>query len=338
MMGDYFDPAYFTEAPMTEQPVPGAFPIHKPTPFSASGKQFAWDSTSLGWLKECPRKYKFAMLEGWRTREKDLSVHLFFGLIYQKALETFDRLRAQGMSHEDALADVVMLVLRKTWLPEEQRDDFTVPAHPWESEDTNKTRFTLLRSVVWHIEEYSDDRLETLILSDGTPAVELNFKLEVGGIMLCGHLDRVVKWDGDIYVLDHKTTKSAIGGYYFQGFRPDNQMSLYALAASIIFNQPIAGIIIDAAQIMVGFTRFARGFTHRTEAELEEWLAESRFHIDQAHRYADCGVYPLNDKSCHHYSGCEFQHICSSDPRVRGKLLEAQFEKREWNPLVPREA
>lgn len=309
------------------------------SPFTAEGHQFAWDSTSLGWLKECPRKYKFSMIDGWTQGEGDLSPHLFFGLIYQKCLETYDRLLAQGVAKEEALLDVVHLALKSTWTPSEPAaEGFGKPGHGWESDDTNKTRYTLLRSVVWHILEYYDDNLETLILADGKPAVELNFKLEVGGIMLCGHLDRVVLWDGDLYVLDHKTTKSAITGHYFQQFRPDNQMSLYSLAASIIFESPIKGVIIDAAQIMVGFTRFQRGFTHRTPAELEEWLRETRFHIDQAHHYADCGVYPLNDKSCDKYGGCVFRPICSSSPEVRAKLLESSFKKREWNPLIPREA
>jgi hypothetical protein len=32
---------------------------------SIPGLQFAFDSVSLGLLKECPRKYQYTILEGW---------------------------------------------------------------------------------------------------------------------------------------------------------------------------------------------------------------------------------------------------------------------------------
>lgn len=48
--------------------------------------QYAWDSTSLGWLKECPRKYQYHMLEGWSGRGE--SIHLEFGILYHGALES----------------------------------------------------------------------------------------------------------------------------------------------------------------------------------------------------------------------------------------------------------
>lgn len=311
------------------------------SPFLAPGVQFAWDSTSLGWLKECPQKYKYFMIDQLQTKGYDVSPHLFFGSVYQKCLETFDRLRASGSDHEDALAEVIHLALKLTWFDAVETEDFSRPAGPWESTDVNKTRFTLVRSVLWHIEEYRDHPTKTLILASGDPAVELNFKIEVGNeLVLCGHLDRVVEWDGDRYVLDHKTTKSAIQSHYFMGYRPENQMSLYTLAGGIIFNSPIKGVMIDAAQILVTFTRFARGFTNRTQEELDEWLNDTHFWVQQAWRYAETGHYPKNDKSCHDYGGCTFRDICGAAPKIRETLLKGGFEKRpeEWNPLVPRKA
>jgi hypothetical protein len=61
-----------------------------PSPFIEGTRlQFAWDSTSLGYLKECPRKYYYTMIEGWRGRGE--SVHLRFGQEYHAALEHYDR-------------------------------------------------------------------------------------------------------------------------------------------------------------------------------------------------------------------------------------------------------
>ena len=41
--------------------------------------------------------------------------------------------------------------------------------------------------------------------------------------------------------------------------------------------------------------------------------------------------------SCgNNYGGCVFKGICNKDPVVREKFLETDFEKRVWDPMVPR--
>lgn len=50
--------------------------------------QIAWDSTSLGLLKECPRKYYYTIILGYKPKRE--SVHLKFGLLYHGALEAYD--------------------------------------------------------------------------------------------------------------------------------------------------------------------------------------------------------------------------------------------------------
>lgn len=332
--------------------------VEKPlSPFLPGTKiQFAWDSTSLGWLKVCPRLYQYSMIEGWRS--KGNSVHLDFGLWYHSALEMYDRKRSEQASHEDALRDVVQACMVWTWVPEklemtEGGITPVAPGHPWDSGHNLKTRETLVRSVIWYIEQFGQtDTCETVQLANGKPAVELSFRLEMdwgpgqGGnyvpspsaqpYVLSGHLDRVVQFQGAYYVMDRKTSSTTIGSYYFDQYDPDNQMSLYSMAARVIYNAPVRGVIIDAAQIAVGFSRFTRGFTFRTEAQIEEWLGNTKEWLALAERYATESFWPMNDKSCHQYGGCVFRKVCSKSPEVRQKFLETGFEKRQWNPLEAR--
>ena len=187
------------------------------------------------------------------------------------------------------------------------------------------------------------DPAKTVQLANGKPAVELSFKLEletgpVGGVpyILCGHLDRVVEYAEGTYVMDRKTSSTTISSYYFDQFDPDNQMSLYTLASKVIYATPVKGVIIDAAQIAVGFTRFARGFTYRTETQLDEWLKDTKYWMDEAGDLAKHGHWPMNDKSCHKYGGCHFRSVCSKSPEMREVFLNSGFVKQPWNPLVPR--
>lgn len=356
---------------------PAALP-EPPSPFlPGTHIQFAWDSTSLGWLKTCPRLYQYSMIEGWRSHGP--SVHLDFGSYYHHALELYDRHRADGRDHAGALFESVKYCLEVTWirikceacggdgvtnsdrnlgctdcLGTGQRSD----SGPMDWGHNLKTRETLCRSVIWYLEEFGDnDAARTVVLKNGKPAVELSFRLELdfGPAMsgtptdqgfdttrpyqpyvISGHLDRVVSFSDGIYVMDRKTSSTTIGSYYFDGYNPDNQMSLYTFASKVIYQTPVRGVIIDAAQIAVGFTRFSRGFTFRTEAQTEEWLVNTRHWLALAEQYAVAGSWPMNDKSCHQYGGCAFRKICSKDPSVRQKFLESDFSKRHWNPLQPR--
>src|SRR5262245_18711497 len=89
----------------------------QPTPFvPGTNVQHAWDSTSLGWLKECPRKYQYHMLEGWVGRGE--SVHLKFGILYHEALQNYELFRHNGLDHDEAVRDVVREILTRTWGPE----------------------------------------------------------------------------------------------------------------------------------------------------------------------------------------------------------------------------
>ena len=238
--------------------------------------------------------------------------------------------------------------------------------HGWDPDQTSKAgkyknRHSLLQLLVDYVDHFNPDPATTYIKHDGTPAVELSFRFELdfgpswrghddipddGSVapqpyLLCGHLDRVVNFNGSLFVMDRKTTTTTLGAYYFAQYEPNNQMSLYTLAGKIILDAPIRGVIIDAAQIKLEEPNtFARGFTHRTEAQLQEWQADLQTHLALAETYALNNHWPMNDTSCDKFGGCRFRGICSKDPHVREAFLKTDFDKLEradrWNPLRSR--
>lgn len=291
--------------------------------------QLAWDSTSLGALKECPRKYQLSIVEGWTG--KDENIHLAFGIAYHKALEIYDHVKAVGGTYAEGLRAATRHALETTW------DSTRGRPLALFSQDSNKNRGTLVRSVVWYIDKYREDALETIILANGKPAVELSFRYKTTYLapsgepyMLCGHLDRLAKFGNETWIADRKTTKSTLGEWYFKTFSPDNQITGYSLAGKVVYQTATAGVLIDAAQIAVGFTRFERGFAPRTEAQLTEWYEELEFWLVSASLFARQNRWPMNEKSCYN---CSFRGICSKDPKVRDVWLRAEFTKRIWDPL-----
>jgi hypothetical protein len=84
-----------------------------------------------------------------------------------------------------------------------------------------------------------------------------------------------------------------------------------------VINSPVKGVIIDAAQIAIEFSRFTRSFTFRTQEQIEEWLLDLRYWLGKAEEYAIANYWPLNDTACDKYGGCKFRKVCSRSPQVR---------------------
>lgn len=197
---------------------------HRRSPFSASLHNFqtAWDSTSLGLIKECPRKYYYQIIQGWQS--KHFSVHLKFGQLYHAALEAYDHHAASlgklegGLTddeHHEGVRVALLRALKESGTYSQptcvtcggtgkvplhpDRPDLTDTWHncevcagtgkigektwePWRSEDPYKNIWTLCRSIVWYCDHFRHDQLHTVVLSNGKPAVELSFYFDIGDV------------------------------------------------------------------------------------------------------------------------------------------------------------
>ena len=316
------------------------------SPFLPGTKiQYAWDSTSIGLLKTCPRLYQLTLLEGWQPKGE--SIHLRFGAEFHLALWTYDHLRSQDVPHDEALRETVHALL----ITSADFNPATNPDHPRDPA-RYKNRPALIRTVIYYLDDRRNDPLRTHKLADGSAAVELSFRFELGWspasapdqpYLLCGHLDRVAAdSNGDLFVEDHKTTITSPGQYYFAQYDVNNQMSLYTTAGAVVLEAPIRGVAINAVQLLLEspYARFVRGFTFRTPDRLDEWQIDLSRWLQLAEWYAENNYWPQNDTACDKFGGCRFRGICSKSPSVREIYLRSDFiqlpEEERWNPLTPR--
>lgn len=310
------------------------------------GMQFAWNSSSITVASECLYKYKLQVIDGWANPRP--SVHLIFGGHYATALEHYHKHVAEGKTWQEALREVVREALINSWVPEHDCPECTsenssvrlaincyrcdntgrIPAGPQLFDHNMKTRETLIRSIVWYVDQFHNEPMKVLLDREGKPLVEHTGVFDVDdGILFTCHLDSVVDYAGDPYIRDQKTTGTTLTPRYFDGYKPDIQMSMYTFMGKALFNIPVRGVIIDAAQIAVGFTRFERGFTFRTDSELAEWYDSSMATIQAARNATRENYFPRNTTSCGNYGGCPFRGACSRSPEVREQFLKADFVK-----------
>jgi len=109
--------------------------------------------------------------------------------------------------------------------------------------------------------------------------------------------------------------------------------STYAFGGKIVYSVPIQGLIVDAAQVAVGFTRFERRPIARHQSQLDEWHRDLGFWLTTAQLHAKAQYWPQNDKSCFL---CHFKGICGRPPAGREAWLSKEFVRRTWDPLVAR--
>lgn len=341
------------------------------SPFSeiVPNLQIVWDSTSLGWLKQCPRLYYYKMILG--VEHQGTKQPLLFGLGFHAACETYDKERINGESHTEAQKKALRIGLQELGFydhvqicPDCGSENITEPGgivycnscyeevQPeirkvwrWYDLDGYHNQEALGRAIIWYTEQYKDDPMSTYIMPDGSPAVELSFVTATGEqtqegeeLFLAGHIDRVTQdQSGNLWITDRKTAKQALYHNYFDKYTPDNQMSLYTLASQLILPETPRGVMIDAIQKAVNFTRMGRGYAPRNPAQLTEFLADFKLWIFQAELYAKMDQWPMNDKSCDMYGGCPFRKICNKSPQMREKYLSGpEFSTFHWNPLDKR--
>lgn len=300
--------------------------------------QIAWDSTSLGCLKTCAYLYYLRIIQGWTPRNQ--SIHLTFGLYFHEGIEHYAAELFRTGDFDTAVEYMVKTMLERTG---ERIDDVWFPwvPDPLDKAVKLKNRFTLIRALVWYTEHFKDDALSIVALENGKPATELSFRITLPihaptgeDHILCGHLDLLAQAkNGSYWVLDHKTTKSALSSYFWNQFTPNNQMSLYTFAGQVVLDKPISGVIVNGVQLAVNFARFARQEAHRTTDQIDDWYEDMLHYIELANSYAEKKFYPQNDTVCTMYGGCDFQDICAKSAKVREQFLKANFVQDFWDPL-----
>jgi len=208
-----------------------------------------------------------------------------------------------------------------------------------------KDRVQAVRAVVWYAEQMLSGTLRPLSLEtpDGQhkAAVEVQFAFpfaEVGGVnyWVSGWFD-AVKVAGEppleeVFITDYKTTKSPLNDTYWGQYSPNVQVDLYNLVAGkAIPGMPFSGVAIEALQVSGTGVRFGWRQYHASEARNAEFYQELVLWMTMAQQFAQQGFWPRNRTACRF---CAFREVCSSEPDIRERLLEAKFERARWNPLT----
>jgi hypothetical protein len=185
---------------------------------------------------------------------------------------------------------------------------------------------TIQRLIPAYVEHWGDDLAYTPL------GIEAAGRVEVGkdsGIFLVFRIDKLVSWNKQTWILDHKTA-GRLDMRDMMKYEMDLQMSAYVYGTSVVLNRPVAGIIVDLL-VKTQTPQFHRELFTRSQGALAEFEREFVEIVENitgcTTRVYDRGEDPMtvfykNTKHCIQYGTCPYRGLCLSDTSAQRSLMQ----------------
>jgi hypothetical protein len=283
--------------------------------FSETGWQQIWDASSLQDYRRCPTYWWYRDSRRLRFAGGEQTLAADWGSAWHLGQEVFETSLWDKATRKEALKHAIAAV-------SSQYGNY-FEANP----DTKRNLDTLIRALVWYEKKYRHDTLNMLGLPSGRPGIEVRFEIPIPRIpeRWSGRIDKLVEYNGDYYIVDRKTTAKTMSSFYFRDFSPNIQFISYCWALQSFLGTKVRGLIVDAVQTAVGFTRFGRHTYQFAPRQLSEFERNMRTSIIQARKEHKSGYMPFNESNCNAYRGCQYARICRECPEYRETWIAEDY-------------
>lgn len=272
------------------------------------------DNFALTNFQTCPAKYDLRIRQGWTPRQR--SAALGFGGAFHEGLATW---------YKTGDLSAAITAIAEKWDDTSSAEDY-------------RTKEKCVTVMIEYAKRYPSENFRIVGLEEGHPMIEVPFVLDTGmttddgePIEYGGIFDGLVDFNGQLWVFEHKST-SQLGSYYFEQFKPNNQVTGYIWAAEQLSGRRVHGAIINAIGVYKsGATKFERQPTARNPQDIVEWLANLRLVCNQIKR-AEKEGFSLSTGACTLYGKCEFHSVhVLSHAAEREKRLEMDYQIDAWD-------
>lgn len=267
------------------------------------------DYTMMSTYQTCQRRFYFRHVEGWDLKRPQMAPA--FGGAIHEGLDVWYRTK-----------DV-----------EEAVRVFKEAFKENPTEDGKRTH----KVGEWILKNYADkyrDQPWKLLQSETAFSEELP-----NGKRLMGRVDKIIEWDGVLWVVDHKTT-SQLGAQFFKMASPSLQFPGYVWAARKM-GYPVVGVVVDAILVAKGLlesssrarlTPLARYDEYMSDALMKDWMrtvTEIQESIDLS---LDEGRWTPNFDACTYYGECPYRRVCCEDRDLWERILKMDYVVDFWHP------
>ena len=175
-----------------------------------------WDFTTIDDFQRCRRYYYWRHIRNLTSKIPGSA--LVFGAAIHTALD----------EHYINGSEKAIQLFRETY---KDRED-----------DQLRTVENGVKALEWYSKVYAHEPFKVL----GKP--EAGFVFPIGDILWGGRMDLPVEWDGQLWIVEHKTT-ARLDFNYFKQFALDKQITGYTVGAEEFFGRECKGCIINAIEV-----------------------------------------------------------------------------------------
>lgn len=287
------------------------------------------DSSLIAAFRSCPRKAFLEYIWHWKPRTQ--SVHLVAGAAFARGLEvTRTSFYEEGLDPDTSVALGLKALI-------EAYGTFECPA------DSPKSCERMAGALEFYFDRYplGNDSAEIIQIA-GKYAIEFNFSEPIDvlhpetgqPLIYTGRFDAMVKYSGLTLGCDEKTT-SQLGASWPRQWDLRSQFTAYTWGAAKA-GIKLDGFLVRGVSILKSKYDTAEAITYRPAWQLDRWYEQLCRDLARMKTMWLDGVWDYNlDHACAEYGGCPFRGVCLlRDP---AELLEQQYERRRWDPVLRQE-
>lgn len=288
---------------------------------SVETKERIWDYSTLSSFQTCRKKYYFEHIRHLKTTTKGAALQ--FGGAVHSALDIYYSTedKSQGLLN-------AKLVFEKEWQDREG--------------DELRTVENGLKMLDAYADKYRHEPFKAL----GKP--EQGFVFPIGDILYGGRIDLPVEWDGNLWIMEHKTTTRLSGGYFDQ-YDLDKQVTGYIIAAEETFKRKVYGCVVNVmepwkevktktARTKAPEDHFARAPITRSDDLKERFKINVQRIVRDIKWCEETGEYMEAEKKevCQYYNRpCPYLQLCKHGEDER--VIEREYIVEKWSPFEIKE-
>lgn len=282
------------------------------------------DSTKIQCFMDCPRKYFYEFVLGWRSETP--SVHLEFGSAWHLAME---HLILNGYSDVSILEAYQKLTTYYRQFFSEIQDEAN---HP-------KTPAMALNALIRYCKEYAGEQF-TPLYTEIAGSVTLTDRYTVEFKM-----DSILETPDGIKSREHKTG-SQLSRQWIDQWALKMQTGVYNHVLYCLFPyESVWGVEINGAIFSKKEVKFQRVPARRTVHAMEawywntiDWMNAIYNEFDRLHGSSESDTvlraFPMNTENCTKYFGCPYHDFCLAwhNPLSRCDEVPIGMKIEYWNP------
>ena len=288
------------------------------------------DSTKVQTFMNCPRRYFYEYVLGWRLEGGNL--HLVFGKAIHEAMEIlmYD-LSPQAQSNA---IDIFMTIYRGEF-PDESTD----------SDRGVKTPIKGLEAITGYAAKYNSIDSFDSVRTEIAGTVPINDE-----DFLTFRIDAIIRDKDGVWLMDHKTT-SRVSQVWMDQWSMSFQLGTYShVLYSLHEADEVWGAKINGIALYKKGVEFLRVPVKKSPEMMQSWLFNANHWMDMINKefsrlsqstdsHSVLEAFPQNTGSCGSYGGCPYLDFCMAwpNPLRRADAIPFGFKQEFWNPKTHNE-